>query len=144
MVSEFKLLGIIIDNNLSFQNYFKSLKKQVLGKLFSIKKIYFLPIDVKVQFFKTFIMPHFDYCSSIFIYANNTILNQICKLFNFCIFKLFNLKLNSLSIEEQSSLLSSFNILPLKLRIFYRFTIFCYKILNRKILNSFYGKFVVL
>ncbi len=52
VVEEFKVLGIILDNKLSFINYISSLKKTVNRKLFSLKKIFFLSFYVKLHFLK--------------------------------------------------------------------------------------------
>ena len=68
VVDNFKLLGILIDNKFSFHDYVKNLIKTVNAKLFSYKKMFYLSKNVKLQFFKSFIMPHFDYCVSLAIY----------------------------------------------------------------------------
>ena len=62
VVSSFKLLGVMIDRKLDFHNHVDVLKTLVNRKLFSYKKLFFLSFATKVQFFKTFILPHFDYC----------------------------------------------------------------------------------
>ena len=89
VVNEFRLLGVIIDNKLCFKKHVENTKFLVNRKLFSIKKIFYLSLSVKLQFFKTFILPHFDYCSSLAIFYTKTLLNSIEKFFNICIFHLF-------------------------------------------------------
>jgi hypothetical protein len=140
IVSDFKLLGCTIDKDLNFQKHVSLLKQSVNRKLFSIRKIFFLPFMTKLQFFKTFILPHFDYCSTLSIYFTHTILNQIEKLFNFCIFTLFKISLKNLSIVEQSKLLVLYNLWPLKVRLFNNICIFTMKIFNSKFLSEFKGK----
>ena len=61
VVDEFKLLGITIDHNLIFNKYVDRLKSSVNQKLYSIKKLFYLSLNIKIQFFKTFIQPQFDY-----------------------------------------------------------------------------------
>ena len=68
VLDEFKLLGITIDHNLLFNKYVASLKSNVNQKFYSIKKLFYLSVKIKVQFSKTLIQPHFDYCSSLVVY----------------------------------------------------------------------------
>ena len=136
VVSDFKLLGICIDNGLIFNKYVDSLKKSVNTKLYSISKIFYLSYPIKIQFFKTFIQPHFDYCSSLTIYMSKTLISQIEKLFNNCVFKLLKINLFYKTLDEQYSCLHEFNILPYKLRIFSNLCSFSHKILNNKILPN--------
>jgi len=136
VVSDFKLLGICIDNSLTFSKYVDSLKKSVNTKLYSISKIFYLSYSIKLQFYKTFIQPHFDYCSSLSIYLSPTLTSQIERLFNNCIHKLLKIKLHDKSIEEQYIILKPLNILPYRLRIFSNLCVFSHKILNNKILQN--------
>ena len=78
VVDQFKLLGVTIDNKLNFEKYASLVKKNVNIKLYSIKRLFYLCQSVKLQFFKFFIMPHFDYCSTIFCYFPKTTLQKIC------------------------------------------------------------------
>ena len=64
VVDEFKLFCITIDHNLFFNKYISRLKSTVNQKLYSIKKLIYLSLKIKVQFFKTFIQPHLS--SSLF------------------------------------------------------------------------------
>ena len=64
VVSEFKLLGIIIDNKLNFKSNSAKIKRSINIRLYAIQKLFQLPLAVKIQFFKTFILPYFDYCLS--------------------------------------------------------------------------------
>ena len=66
VVYSFKLLGVIIDSKLNVHDQIKNLKSLVNRKLYGIKHMFYLSKNVKFHFFKSFIMPHFDYCSSLF------------------------------------------------------------------------------
>jgi hypothetical protein len=52
VVSEFKLLGIIIDNKLNFISNTTKIKRSINIRLYSIQKLFQLPLAVKIQFFK--------------------------------------------------------------------------------------------
>ena len=63
IITNFKLLGVWIDNKFNFNYYASSLINSINKKLFAIKRLFYLSFEVKLQFFKSFILPSFDYCS---------------------------------------------------------------------------------
>ena len=117
-------------NKLTFKNYFKEFSKKVHFKVYCIKRLIFLPIHIRIMFFKSFILPHFDYCSSLFTYFSATLINRIESFFNTVIFKLFRIDLKPLAVNVQYGLLSSMNIMPFRYRLFTRFALFSHKIMN--------------
>jgi len=101
VVDKFKLLGVTIDNKLNFDKYSSDLRKSINFKLYSIKRIFFLAHSVKIQFFKTFILPYFDYCLSLLIYFPKSTVQKISNCYNMCLLKLFKFKLeNSTTIKN--------------------------------------------
>jgi len=52
VVSEFKLLGVTLDNKLNFDKHISIVCGQINSKLFSIKRLFYLNTSVKLQFFK--------------------------------------------------------------------------------------------
>ena len=92
VVESFKLLGVELDNKLNFSKYISNLSKQINIKLFSMKRLFYLATSVKIQFFKTFILPYFDYCLSLIIYFPNYVIQRLCNIYYMCLFKLFNFK----------------------------------------------------
>ena len=139
VVCEFKLLGIVIDQNLSFIAHVNDLKKRVNTRLYSIRKIFYLSERVRLQFFKSFILPIFDYCSSLFVYFNKTVLHSLENFFNVCLFRLLNLDIKYLSLSDQFILLSKFNLLPLRVRLFYRVNFLVYNLMNKRTLSFLYN-----
>ena len=137
VVDEFKLLGITIDHNLLFNKYADRLKSTVNQKLYSIKKLFYLSLNIKVQFFKTFIQPHVDDCSSLAVYFNKTLVNRIERFYNICLFRLTGIPFLNHSLTQQSLILKPFNLLPFKIRLFFKFNTFCNNIYNNKILSGF-------
>ena len=59
-------------------------------KLFAIKRMFFLPFDVKLQFFKSFILPYFD--SSLLVYFHKQAIHKLCKTYYLCLNNLFKIK----------------------------------------------------
>ena len=134
VVHSFKLLGIVIDEYLNFKSYINALKKSVNIKLYSIKKLFFLSKNVKSHFFKAFIQPHFDYCAALAIYLNKTQLNSIEKFQKVVLFRLLNVRLFGLDHVNQKLLLNDFKLMPYKMRLCFRLSIFCHKVTNKLIL----------
>ncbi len=136
VVSEFKLLGCTIDEKLNFNKHVSNTKTYVCKNLFTIKNLFFLSFEIKVHFFKTFLLPHFDYCASLFIHFNHTQIDKINKTYNLCLYVLLGLELNHLTLEDQQEKLKPLNILPYRYRLLFRFSLFSYKIVNNFILND--------
>ena len=94
VVESFKLLGVTIDNKLTFSKYCSDVKKNINIKIFSIKRLFYLSTAVKIQFFKTFVMPYFDYCLSILIYFPKIAIQKLSNCFNNCLYNLFKFKID--------------------------------------------------
>jgi len=142
VVHSFKLLGVMIDEKLDFKDFIKATKKSINVKLYSFKKLYYLSRNVKSHFFKAFIQPHFDYCSALTIYLNKTQVNSIEKFHKVVLFRLLNVKLFGLNYLSQSPLLESYNLLPYRMRLCSRISIFCHKVINKIILSDFSNNLV--
>ena len=128
VVDEFKLLGVIINRNLDISSHVNAIKRGINTRLFSIKKIYFLPISVRLQFFKSFIQPFFGYCLSLSIYYSRSNLHQLEKLYNFCFLKLLNINLKYTAHQDQIAILKQFRLLPFRVRLYFKVSIFTYNI----------------
>jgi len=142
IVKEFKLLGVTIDDKLTFESHVKNIIKSVNIKLISLKSMFYLNHMVRAQFFKTFIQPNFDYCFSLYIYMNATQVEKLVKSFNTCIYRLFSIDLQNNELVDQLKLLEPYKILPLAYRYFYRLSVFAFKIVNNQILKSFHNKLI--
>ena len=159
VVHSFKLLGCFIDDKLSFTDHIQHIKSSVHIKLNCLCRLTFLSNEVKLQFFKSFVLPHFDYCLSLSIYYSKSQIDQLEKLYNYCLFKLCHIKLNQeylstrvdkngkritklgfspLNLDSQLAILGKFNLMPFKMRIFYRLSLFSYKILNKQFLVNIF------
>lgn len=135
-VKEFKLLGVILDEFLSFDKHYLHIKKNVNYRLNSLAKLFLLPYSTRVQFFKTFIQPHFDYCSSLFMYMPKTLLNRFNRFFNVCIFRLLKINIHNMDINDQFNVLNKFNLSPYFIRLLTRFAFFSSKVINGIILKE--------
>lgn len=145
VVDSFKLLGITIDSQLNFLHHVNNLKKAVNKRLFSIHRLYQLSFEVKLQFFKTFLLPHFDYCMTLMIYFPKETIQKIANCYNFCIFKLFKINPVIKDINDFNNLniqLENYNLNTIIHRLFYRLSIFIFNIFNREIILDLRSNFV--
>ena len=87
---------------------------------------------VKIQFFKTFILPYFDYCISLFIYFNKQTLQKFCNKYYLCLFKLFKVEFSDFNSFDDINIYlhKRFGIYSFQHRIFSRISILSYKLLN--------------
>ncbi len=76
-----KLLGVQIDQSLSWDEQIKKQKQTILFKITLLKKIKtYLPLSTRKIFYNFYIKPHFEYCNTIWINSTETNLNKISKL----------------------------------------------------------------
>ena len=81
MTTSDKVLGIYVDNNLTWNNHFNFLSKKLSTYMWLLSKIRtFLSIDHRVLFYNAYIKPHLDYCSLIWSNTSNVNINKITKL----------------------------------------------------------------
>ena len=81
MTTSDKVLGIYVDNNLTWNNHFNFLSKKLSTYMWLLSKIRtFLSIDHRVLFYNAYIKPNLDYCSLIWSNTSNVNINRITKL----------------------------------------------------------------
>ena len=80
-VKEAKSLGVIIDEHLSWSNYIGDLSKKISSAIGALKRI--RPCISKrtaLQIYQALILPHFDYCSSVWGDCNLTLSDKLQQL----------------------------------------------------------------
>ena len=59
-----KILSVSFDRMLSYKNHLTAQLKKAFTKITALRRICrFIPTNIMVRLYKTFILPHFDYCS---------------------------------------------------------------------------------
>ena len=132
LVKEFRLLGVMLDNKLNFNTHVSRLCLSINSKLFAIKRLFYLSTDVKIQFFKTFILPYFDYCSTLLIYFNKQTIQRLCNKFYLCLHLLFKIDVSEFDDYNQLNtfLRDKYQISGFQHRLFHRLSVFSFKLLN--------------
>lgn len=130
-VQETKLLGVIIDQNLSFNSHVKQICSKVNRKAFLISRNFrlFSP-KFRIILFKLFILPNFDYCSTLLIQSSSLNMEKLRKCYKRNIKLFLKIDLSNQNVYEQFSSLSHLNVLPLSIRLLTRFTVLAHSILR--------------
>lgn len=138
-VAEFKYLGVILDDKLSFKSninfVIKKIAKKVgfLGRL--SKKLSSWSI---LTVFKTIIAPHIDYCSTMLFMNNDTDLKRLQLLQN----RAMRLILKCNRRTHIDDMLKTLNFQSVKQRIYFNTLLMIYKIKN-KLLPAYLSNIVV-
>jgi hypothetical protein len=130
LVANFKLLGVTIDERLNFNDYISSLAKTINQKLYSIKRIFYLSFSVKLQFFKSFIMPHFDYCLSLAIYFSKQAITRLAKAYYNCLNKLLKINFINKSTDDIERILQKDNLHSFHHRLVFKLSKFGHDMKN--------------
>ena len=131
-VKKFTLLGIILDEFLTFDLHTISVCSKVNWKVSVLRKSsYLFDIKFRIILFKLFIMSKYDYCSSLFIHFTNGDNNErLDKNFAKAIKSYLKINIYNLTIEQQLMVLKDYTLLPLKLRFFKNFVFFVFMLVK--------------
>ena len=76
-----KLLGVLIDNNLTWHSQVKKVKQTIAFMLSILRKIrHYLPAKTRILYYNYYIKPHLQYCCTIWGQCNKTDIYSIIKL----------------------------------------------------------------
>ena len=83
-VSLFKYLDIVINNRLTWQDHVDQMFSKINKKLGLLKRIrYCLPLDARLLFFNSYVLPLFDYADIVWgDRGNSTLMLQLQSLHN--------------------------------------------------------------
>ncbi len=123
-------LKSVREKKLTMQKHVSRTCKQINIKLFSIKRLFYLCNSVKLQFFKTFLLPYFDYCLSLSIYFTKSVLQKLSNCFYICLHKLFKFNFSGYEQREINSFLCKYGLFGLEHRLVYKLLHFSYNIVN--------------
>ncbi|CAF0989180.1 unnamed protein product [Brachionus calyciflorus] len=135
IVDCFKLLGVIIDNKMTFIKYVADLRKSINKRLYSIERLFYLSHKVRLQFLKSFILPYFDYCMSLSIYFPKRTLQKLANTYYNCIYKLLHINLTVRTVDDFNMLnikLNKYNLECYQHRLIKRIARFIFKIYNNQ------------
>ena len=138
-VNQHKVLGLMIDNNLTWSPHITKVCRIVSQKVFQLSKIKnFLDIEARKHFYHAHIQSLFDYVSTIFDTCSANTIRPLRSIHRRAI-KIVRLASSSLTPQDYIDL----NILPLSLKLQLNKSVFMYKIMNGLAPPSLTSKFQV-
>ena len=76
-----KILGVFIDNNLTWTNHTDAVAKKIVSNLWLLSRIKtYLTTHQRIQFYKSYVQPHIDYCNTIWGGTSQRNLDRIYRL----------------------------------------------------------------
>ena len=76
-----KILGVVVDNNLSWSSHIDNICKKIKSNLWLLTRIKeYLSGDHRIQFYKTYTQPHIDYCNIVWGGTSPSNLDRIFRL----------------------------------------------------------------
>ena len=125
-VSSHKILGVVIDNNLSWLDHVSKVCKTVSKKIYQLSKIkHFLNLHSRKIFFHSYIEAHINYASTIWDGASDNVLKPLSSLYRRAL-KLILLKSSQLTPQDYKAL----DILPFRLKLNFNKALFMFKIIS--------------
>ena len=126
-VKSAKLLGVIINDNLSWKEHCNNICTKIKKSLFLLRKLKsILPKSAKLQFYNSFILPHLDFCSNIWFTGQIDVVNPLNVLQKRAMRLILNLPFDTPS----SHLYKSLNWMSIDFRCKYNISILVYKSLH--------------
>ena len=123
-VKSHRVLGIVVDNNLSWSDHVAHLCKRLSQKVFQLSRVkHFLNIHARKQFFHAHIQTIIDYASTLWDCASANVLKPLYRLHKRAL-KLVLLKSSTLTSNDYKSL----DILPLKQKLEYNKAVLMHKV----------------
>ena len=134
-VSSFKYLSIVINNRLTWQDHVDQMFSKINKKLGLLKRIrYCLPLDARLLFFNSYVLPLFDYADIVWgDRGNSTLMLQLQSLYNKAAKIILDLPIGSSASEA----LTKLKWKPLARRRAEHRAIFIYKCLNNLFSHCF-------
>ena len=131
-VKKTKLLGVMIDDCLSFEDHTRYICGKVTSKVATLSRnISIFSTRYRYNIIKMFIVPHFEYCSILFYNNYGKNFEKLEKKYNWSFNKIVNIKSrNYESLTKFYDFLSKHNLLPLQIRLFNHFCFFLFKLVK--------------
>lgn len=139
LVTEFKYLGFMLDNNLSLNIHFDYIQKKILKKLYFFSRVsQHLTMQSRITVYKTIIQPHFEYCPTLLYTSDLNKMRTLQKLQN----RAMRIILRCDRSTPISSMLNTLEWLSIERRLTYLTMVYIYKMLHN-LLPSYFDKFVI-
>ena len=83
MISNDKILGVFVDQNLTWSDHIRHLSKKITSSIWLLSKVKkFLSQEHRILFYKSYIQPHIDFCNIVWGSSSETNKQEILRLQN--------------------------------------------------------------
>lgn len=124
-ISVMKYLGVIFNDNLKFKSNTDYQIKKIVKKVSMLRRLKKrTDSETRLMLYKTIIMPHYDYCSTILFLTSAQEIDQLQKLKN----RAMRIVLNAEPREHIQTMLDKCDLLSVKQRIYFNVLMFMFKI----------------
>ena len=121
-----KILGVFVDNNLLWSEHVKHITKKIASNIWLLSKIkIFLSQEYRVQFYKSYIQPHIDFCNIVWGSTSESNKLKILRLQKRVIRVILDY-----NVENTQEAMKSLNIQSIYDRLFLRKAKFMFKVFN--------------
>lgn len=136
-----KNLGVYLDSNLNFQSQVTYICKKTFSIIHSLKHLTnVLPLSLKKNLIQTLVMPHFDYCDSLFTNLNTDLAHRLQRVHNICVRFVCNIR----KFDHVTPSLELLSWSPLKERRFFNSLLLLFKIIHTSTPSYLASRFVYL
>ena len=120
-----KILGTLVDENLTWKQHCDKLFKKVNSSIALLRRIkQFLPMNMRKLFYNSYILPHLDYCCH--LWGASPFMNRLYRIQKCAIRVLCDARYNA----STENLFKTMYIMPLPDRIFYKNICMVFKCLS--------------
>ncbi|PFX17811.1 RNA/RNP complex-1-interacting phosphatase [Stylophora pistillata] len=78
LTDSLKILGVILDERITFKPYIQVQLKKACAKAAAMRKLRkFIPPDVMIRLYKAYVLPHLEYCSPLLLGISNGLKNKL-------------------------------------------------------------------
>ena len=121
-----KILGVYVDNNLMWSEHIKHISKKIASNIWLLSKIkMFLSQEHRVQFYKSYIQPHIDFCNIVWGSTSETNKLKILRLQKRAVRVILDY-----NVENSHEAMKALNIQSVYDRLFLRKAKFMFKVFH--------------
>lgn len=130
-VSDFKYLGVTLDQCMNFNDHVSNVVKKISKAIGILKYCRFLPRPVLLNLYNSIVLPHFDYCSTIFYPTSSHNMVRLQRLQN----RAMRVILSASPHHHIEDMLNDLKWMSVKQRFVFNHLVFMWKIVNQRVPN---------
>ena len=124
MISNDKILGVFVDQNLTWSDHIRHLSKKITSSIWLLSKVKkFLSQEHRILFYKSYILPHIDFCNIVWGSSSETNKQKILRLQKRACRVILDYK-----VEDSSQAMDTLKILSIYDRLYLRKAKFMFKV----------------